>query len=408
MTQNPQHPTSGVASERTSGFKNFIVRLSGSTKSTYDQASPDDQQKRFNYGLVVFVIVIVSSFIASIAWAIPMGTAGLIVGLPWFAIMAGIEMLILYQMDTDAVHALVAGWLKSGGNIPANVTKKWYTSLGWLLIRFIMIGGVSYFNSEMIRVLMFKPEIVAEIKIRQNSETAHISDSLSSAKKKVETRIHKKEEALSKADENLTALILQYDQQIKAVEDSINYFNSKLVYEVKGPNGISGITGDGPVAKQIRQTIATYEKRKDQLIADRDLSKSESGQVNSLKLAQKELDSAQSRGKREIAELKLKEKELVEQVMSRPVNGLAFMLEVLNDIAGRNPIIWAVFFLFFFIECIPVLMKFVSKNDSYIHKRAIAHIENVRETTEEARRIVGEIDAMRAQQPANPGGGTHP
>ncbi len=403
MQQN-QHPSSSNTRNKASLY-NFIVKLSGSTKHSFDLASSDDQQKRFNYGLVVFIVVMASSIVASIAWSIPMGPAGLSVGLIWFPIMSGIEMLILYQMDTDAAHSLANAWLRN--DFGQTVKKKWYTSFGWLLIRFIMIGGVSYFNSEMVRVLMFKPEIVAEIKVRQNTETAHISDSLSMAKKKIEKKIEKKQEAVTKADENLNTLITQYDEQIKAVEDSINYFNSKLVYEVKGPGGITGITGDGPVSKQIRETIKTYEKRKDQLITDRDLSKTESGQVNSLKLAQKEADSAVSRGKREMAELKLREKELIDQVMSRPVNGLAFMLEVLNDIAGRNPIIWAVFFLFFFIECIPVLMKFVSKNDSYIHKRALAHLENLKETQQEARDAMNQINAMNPQPPVSPGGPTH-
>lgn len=350
--------------------------------------------KRINSGLVVVVIATISAFIAGAAWAIPLGPIGWLVGIPWFAVMLLLERSILQQMDAVAASNLAQNWLK--GNFETTETKA-AISIGWLAIRFTMILFICYFNSEMIRVIMFKPEIVAEIKLRQDAQTAHIVDSMSVIKKQAQTDLKNAQVNLAGAQDNLNTLIMNYDEQIRSITDSINMLNAKLPYEVKGPGGISGNAGDGPVANSIRESIRAFESQKAQLLADRANATNGSAQATSLTFNKAQLDSAQKRATAELATIEKKEKELVEKIMARPVNGLAFMLEVLNDIAGRNLIIWAVFFLFFFIEGIPVLLKFFSKNDSFVHHRAIEYLELHKGSQERARAVIAAMKEAQKQ-----------
>lgn len=272
----------------------------------------------------------------------------------------------------------------------------------WLFFRLLMIFIISYFNSEMVRVIMFRPEIVAEIKLRQDKETSAIIDSLQTQRVEVKKRLEKKEDALQKSNQNLEQLIAAYDEKITTIDDSLNYWNSKLVHEVKGPGGVSGITGDGPVSKAIRETISRYNEMKTALIAERDAAKTGSVASNSVNLSERELKDERDRAKEALAEIDTMQSKLIKQVMDRPVNGLSFMITVLNDIAKRNWLIWAVFGMFIFIESIPVLMKFFSDEDSFIHQRAKEYMQSLEQSIKEAAEIRNSYEETRRNNATNP------
>lgn len=349
-------------------IKNFLITCGGTTIHSFEKTQKDDQQKRITFGIIVLVVAAVSGLLASVAWSIPMGPWGLLIGIPWFLIMLLLERAVLQQMDAVAANKR-AKELSSNNDSSEKEGKG--VGVGWLLMRAVMILFICYFNSEMIRVIMFKPEIIAEIKLRQNDEVGAIVDSLSYVRADMKARVIEKENAVAEADQELANFVSSYEARISAIDDSLNYWNSKLVHEVKGPGGVSGITGDGPVAEAIRESVRNYEAQKWQLIAQRDSAKVTSVQSNSLRFAQMDLDSSRARTAREITLIDQQEKKLTDEVLARPVNGLSFMLQVLNDLASRSFLIWAVFFMFFFIEAIPVLLKFFSKNDSFIEERAL-------------------------------------
>ncbi len=377
--------------QRTSKLRSFLAGCSGTTMASFDKTSPDDQQKRVRSGMVVFIIILTSSILASTAWSVPLGAPGYFVGIVWFAIMWGIEVSVLQQMDSVSFH-LMAQKMMARDYSPEekNRVGAWY-----VVLRLALILVICYFNSEMVRVIMFKPEIVAAIKVQQDKETSFIIDSLHNQKVEVKKKIEKKEDEYQKSNQNLEQLIVAYDQKITTIDDSLNYWNSKLVHEVKGPGGVSGITGDGPVSKAIRETINRYGAMKMELIAQRDSAKTQSVASNSVSIAERELKEERVRAKEAIADIDTMEKRLVQQVMDRPVNGLSFMISVLNDIAKRNWLIWAVFGMFFFIEAIPVLMKFFSKNDSFIQQRAIEYMKSVEDTTRQASDINDALDDLK-------------
>lgn len=375
-----------------SKLQKFFATCGGSTTTTLAVSDPDDQQKRINAGIVVLVIALVSALLASIAWSIPMGWKGAFVGIPWFFIMFLLERSILQQMDAVASIKLANEWLKEKIADGKSKSVGW----GWLILRFIMITFICYFNSEMIRVIMFKPEIIAEIKLRQDKETAHIVDSLDKVKQTINLELKKSDDALNQAKANLSNLVLDIDEKIKAVNDSISFWNSKLVYEVKGPGGVTGKSGDGPVAKQIRKTIDQFKEQHDNLIKERDNAKG-SAQNDALIFAKTQNDIAQAKNKEELSKLQSRQDELIKQVMDRPVNGLEFMLSVLNDIAKRNIIIWMVFGMFFFIEAIPVLLKFFSRNDSFIYIKALTYLEMMNISNTRAAEIVRAMKNLKSE-----------
>jgi hypothetical protein len=362
--------------------------------ATFEKTSPDDQQKRINAGIVVVVIAAASAILASIAWSIPMGMPGYLVGIIWFAIMLLLERAILQQMDAVAAGKLVQKYLKGDFKVD---TKERGVGVGWLLLRFIMIIFICYFNSEMVRVVMFKPEIVAEIKVRQHAETAKIADSISAVRKSIKRKNFQADSTSTSAEKDLIALIDRYNGQITAISDSIAYLSAKLPHEVKGPGGISGKSGDGPVAKAIRQSIEMFQNQKAALVAERDSAKIGSAQANALAFARKQAVEDKLQTEAEVKELDKREQQLIDQVMDRPVNGLAFMLSVLNDISGRNMLIWAVFFMFFFIEAIPVLLKFFSKIDSFVYLRAMDQLEMMKDHNQRAANIVQQLRAIERQ-----------
>lgn len=400
MNTNNTQTDPSLDAHHSSSISLFFAACGGSTIATFKKINSDDKQKRITAGIVVFVIALVSAVLAGIAWSIPMGPGGILVGPFWFAIMLLLERSILQQMDVVSIRKLVKAWLE--GNYNSHVEKGGGVGFGWLLLRFTMIFFICYFNSEMIRVIMFKPEITAEIKMRQDAETAAISDSLKHYKDSIANHVSKAENDLGQMQAELATLAQSYEDKISAIGDSINYWNSMLPHEIKGPGGVSGRTGDGSVAKGIREVIANYEKSRNNLILERNAAKTESVAAQSVSVYTDELEKTRKKAKQDLAEVDAAEKALIQKVLDRPVNGLAFMLEVLNDIAGRNPIIWAVFFMFFFIEAIPVLLKFFSKSDSFIYERALEHIELMKQTSTKAAAIVKalrDVDAQN-QQPA--------
>lgn len=395
MNNTDNQYLNSLEAHHSSSISLFFAACGGSTLAAFKKTLPDDKQKRITAGIVVFVVALVSAVLASVAWFIPMGPWGYLVGPFWFMIMLMLERSILQQMDVISVRK-VAKAMKEGTFDHEHIEKNSSAGFGWLLLRFVMIFFICYFNSEMIRVIMFKPEITAEIKMRQDSETAAISDSLKHQKDSVANTVIKAEDALGKMQADLATLAQSYEEKITATDDSIKFWSSKLPYEIKGPGGVSGRAGDGSVAKGIRETISRYEALKENLIAERNAAKTESVAAQSVDVYTKELEKARVKAKADLADIDTAEQALIEKVLARPVNGLAFMLEVLNDIAGRNPIIWAVFFMFFFIEAIPVLLKFFSKSDSFVFERAIEHVQLIQNSNERAADI-----RKRMQQTSN-------
>lgn len=378
-------------------FERFFAACGGSTIATLEKSSADDQQKRITAGIVVVIVAAVSAVLASVAWSIPMGPAGYLVGIPWFLIMLFLERSILQQMDVVAYQKLAQQWLE--GNFKARAGERSAVGFGWLITRFLMIFFICYFNSEMVRVVMFQPEIIAEIKIRQDAELQSIADSISVIRKDLVAEVSQYETAVEDAQQDLMLLMAEYDAQISAVNDSLTMLNAKLPHEVRGDrSSISGIAGDGPVARSIRESIASFQQQKASLISERNEARVSSAQARNLSFAEGELADAREAAVIVDAELDDIEKALVQKVIDRPVNGLSFMLDVLNDIASRNMIIWAVFFMFFFIEAIPVLLKFFSKTDSFIHYRALEHLDLMKESSTRARAVVEAIRAMEQNQ----------
>lgn len=373
----------------------FFAVCGGSTLHTLYKAKPDDQHKRINAGIVVVCIAAVSAILASIAWSIPMGPLGYIVGPIWFAIMLLLERSILQQMDVVASHKLAKQWLN--GTFTIESQGRAHIGIGWLLMRFTMILFICYFNSEMVRIIMFKPEIVSEIKLRQDKETSHIVDSINLVKDSVRQTVVKSSLESKKSEQALTDYVESFNVRISAIDDSVALLQAKLPYEVKGPGGISGNPGDGPVAQSIRETILAFQSQRSELIAQRDSAKTSSVQAQSLRFSRAEADSARVHADSAIAQLSRKEAELKQQVMDRPVNGLAFMLSVLNDISGRNILIWAVFFMFFFIEGIPVLLKFFSPIDSFNHIRALEYLEMIKDSNKQAADIYKTLKQLQSE-----------
>lgn len=364
----------------------IFIKCSGTILGgNFQKTTIDDQGKRRNTGILVFIIISTSACLASVSWSIPLGWKGIFVGPFWFMIMLFLERILLQQMDTNNYHNTANQWL--AGNFDPS-TMKSRPAIWIVIMRFVLIFFISYVNSEMVQVLMFKPEIVAETMLRQNKETAHIVDSLSAIRKVVDAKYNEKEKALSAAQANQNNLISNYDQRIAALDDSLTFWNSKYVYEVKGPNGVTGISGDGPVAKSIQKTIDRFTNMKIDLVAERDGAKSESSQMMSITMAQNELEQAKAVRKVEVDKIDKKQAELIKQIIDRPVNGLYYMLSVLSDISGRNPFIWFMFFLFFLIEAIPIIVKAMMKNDSYIYWCAVEYIEMRSATNELAKRAL--------------------
>lgn len=379
-------------------LQRFFVVSSGTTLASYHKALPDDQQKRRNQGIVVVAVAAISGLLAGLAWSIPMGWPGYFVSIPWFLIMLLLERVVLQEMDTVAAIKLAKEWMK--GNFNYEDEKRGSVGIGWLLLRFIMIFFICYFNSEMVRIVLFRPEIVAEIKIRQDAETAKVSEAIKSERDSINGLIASKELAVKDAQKELAFLIEGYDEKINALDDSLNFWNSKYIYEVKGPGGLTGKAGNGPVSEAITRSIDEFEWLRNQTTMQRDSARRYSVQAGNLLFAEDELNFARKRAKEEIAFVEEREKALIKEIMDRPVNGLAFMLSVLNDISGRNIIIWAVFAMFFFFEGIPVLLKFFSKNDSYITERALQYMEKIKDSNEQAKVIYESLIKHKSRQPA--------
>lgn len=106
MASNSDPGTQPV--EQMSRFRKFLIGCSGTTLASFEKTTPDDRQKRLRSGTVVFIVIIASSIIAAKAWSVPLFTAGYLVGFIWFALMWGIEVSILQQMDSVLYHKLAA------------------------------------------------------------------------------------------------------------------------------------------------------------------------------------------------------------------------------------------------------------------------------------------------------------
>lgn len=372
----------------------FLLNCSGTTlRGAFNRTSIDDQQKRKKTGAVVFTIVFASACLAGLSWTIPFGAYGIFVAPFWFFIMLSLERLILQQMDTNASHEIAKQWMNE--NFGLSNSKSWsWSKFRLVTIRFILIFFISYVNSEMIQVLMFRNEIVSEIMLRQDNETARINDSLSIIRKTVEDKFGAKEKALNTAQGNLADLISNYDTKISAIDDSIQKWTSQHVYEVSGEGGITHKRGDGSVAKTMEKTLNKLTVAKIDLVAEREDAKSNSAQVTLINMAQKELDQAKAEKKTELDKLDKIKEDLVRQLKARPVNGLYFMLTVLSDISGRNPFVWFMFCLLFLIEAIPVIVKSMMKNDSFVFESALEYLEMRAETDERAKRAVAKLMSL--------------
>lgn len=376
--------------QKVSFLSRIFIAYSGSTYHCYEMANKNDQQRRMFMGIFVFIIVLAGSFVAGLAWAIPMEWPGYFAGFIWFAIMSFLEIIIMQQLDTININSLVKRWLAGDRS---NDYKK--SGIGVLVFRLGFILAVSYFNSEMMRVYMFKPEIVAEIKIRQDKEIQKNIDSLDLRKKLASEKLSLKEKELTVSNKKLADLVESYDQKIKTIDDSLVFYTSKQFYEVKGPGGFSGKAGDGPIAKAIRKTIEVLEKQKKALIDERIYASQSSGQVSAIKMAEIETEKARVIYRKEIADLDTAKAAIIKQVLSRPVNGLSFMLDVLGDISKRSAIVLMVFILFFLVESSPVVFKFITKNDSYIFASAMEKLREMKEVNQKSRDLVNEINALQ-------------
>ena len=255
-----------------------------------------------------------------------------------------------------------------------------------------MIFFISYFNSEMVRVILFKPEIVAEIKSRQDKDVSKIIDSISVLRDSAQMRFDQKEFSFSRTKSLL-------DQKIRDCDDSIAQITSDHVYEVSGRGGITHRAGNGSVAKSMEEASERFKELKASLIRQSSVSKDTSGQVSALGLAQQERNDARILLGQKNAELDSVQEKIVKRYLDRPVNGLSFMLSVLNDLASRDWLIWTVFAMFFFIEAIPVLIKFTSTIDSFIFERANESVEMIADQNERAAKSVSRIHSLRRRNP---------
>lgn len=387
------------APAKSGAITKFFASAGGSTLDAFERAKPNHRQKRVTQGVLLFLVVLASSIVAGTAWAVPMGpAAGVLIAFIWFGIMFYLERSILQEMDLGAAVRMAKKMLEGDFN---SIDKKGLAGITWLLVRIIMIIFIGYFNSEMVRVKMFTPEIVAEIKMRQDKQAAYISDSLHKEKVAIKKKVEMKEAALTRAEEALGLLIRDYEAKITACDDSIKFWTSKLPYEVKGPNGISGITGYGPVAKSIEATIARYQALKQDITTSMEKAGSESSEANTIRAYEKALKDERARAARDLIIVNKTEKALIKQMLDRPVNGLNFMVEVLDDIAGRSRMVWAVFFMFIFIEAIPVMLKYSSKSDSLVYILALEHMHTERDFLKGAKSAREEIENLKKPGPVN-------
>lgn len=393
MSSNLNTQSSG---ESMSDSAKYFAKCGGNTIPTLLMSAPDDREKRIRMGKVVFLITLVSGLIASVAWSIPMGIKGVVVGLPWFIVMLYLESMILQQMDDKVAQKKYQRWLN--GDFSEN-NSRGTAGIGWLLMRVILVVGISYFNSEMVRILLFKPEIVAEIKLRQDSEAAHIADSLHKQELAIAAKIKQKEDEVTHAQEALGALIVDYRERIAKCDDSIDYWTAMLPREINGSGGLSKQRGDKFVANGIRETITRFQTQKQQLAAEMDKAGSESAEASTIGAFEKVLKDERKRGAYELAQIKKVKKELIQKILDRPANGLSFMLSVLNDISGRSTLIWMVFVIFFLIELIPVMLKFSSKSDSFNDIRAHEFLEREKDSNEKARAVYDALKKLNAPNP---------
>jgi hypothetical protein len=388
-------------SERISPLRKFFVLNSGAVLDTYFKAKKSDQQRKFGLGLFVTIVALVSATVSSLAWSVPFGPAGLLVGPGWLCLMLFLERVVLQQIETQSMHAMVNKWLKKHPELAEKTSSGFEVFLkkfGLIAFRLCMIVGISYFSTEMMRVLMFKPEIVREIQFRQNKESQRVADSILLQRKVAQTKFEAKEKSVATAQNTYGSLIADFDTRIAALGDSITAWRTKLPYEVNGEKGgISGQKGDGPHAKAIRETIQGFTDAQTALIEQENAAKTGSAQFNAIGISQKEVDRARTELKDELATLDRRQAELIERIKARPENGLMFMLSVLKDLSTKNPVVVAVFWLFILIESAPVLLKSMAKDDSYIAAGAIEIFEDLKDSLEISQGIAKKIKIIETQ-----------
>lgn len=373
------------AEAKNRSWKNFFAKAGGTTIASFEKANQNDQQRRVTLGIVVLVVILFTSLVQSIGWTVPFGPIGLIVGPFWFCIFFYFERMLLQQMDNDKAHWLSDTWLR--GERELNATKR-SIQIRWLIARFVMILVTSFFASEMLQVMIFKPEIMAEIKTRKETEIKRIGDSLDIQRAAVLDMVLEKQNVRDSAQAELTAYINRYDAKISEVSDSINSWNAKLPYEVRGEGGISGKYGDGPVAKSIRETIRMYEGMRDNWLISRDSAQVNSEPAHTLKKCEQDLESERAFAAKALARIDSTQAFEVRKVENRPMLGLAATISVLHDVASRDWTIWVIFAMFILVEIIPMVLKTVSKLDSFIHEEAKERLRVLKASDQEIKRLM--------------------
>ncbi len=335
-------------------FMNLVIFASGSDKQVLASCKASDRSKRLALGYLVLMVAVVSGIVAGQAWSVPLGQVGWVIAPIWCVLILLIDSNFIKQIEERKAKAKLDEKSASAG-------------VGFVLFRLIMIFVISYFNSELVRVIMFKPEIVAEIKIRQDNSIQIKFDSIAVLRSTEDALLAAAQEKVNEAENNLFEVVSQYDTELKNARDSSTYYGQLLLREIDGTGGLTKTKGDEDVARAIREQKKNWDETIVRLVEQRKSTADSSAQVSLISMAREERDTVQARHGRKMLALDLVQQKEQDLILSRPVNGLSFMISVLNDIAKRDMIIWAVFGLFLFIESAPVLIKFTSRPDSYTY-----------------------------------------
>lgn len=260
---------------------------------------------RAGFGALMAVAVIASALMASVAavyllkatWA-----AAVAVAMIWFMAIWQLDRTLIMQVDRDEKSA----WWK-------------------FAVRLVMVLCISYINSSVIEMIIFKPEIDATLQAMQRVRTTAVSDSIAAQQAPI-------------LDE-----IQAIDKSIANEERELREQWAAYTGEIAGNVG-SGIPGVGPAARAQREAI----------VAD-------SIRVAAFTTRMREQQAVL---RQQLAALETAESEAIQEIRQESA-GIEARHHVLWHMRWSSALGIGIFLMLFIFEALPVLMKMMSPEDEY-------------------------------------------
>lgn len=315
-----------------------------------DMPSPV-RKKRTAFGILIFITLAVTSFLAGKVWGEIFGSfgAGVFIGCLWFAMMWALDRTIISLLD--------------------NQTGK--SSMIIVFTRLMMIFAISYINTTFIAMEIYHTAIANQIVMDKKTEFKHFNDSMSVVKTNIQTERDQLTADVNTANDGYGAWLAGEQKKIDDKRASLADHYQEFIGETAGRSG-SHLKGWGDAARADTTVMGIETREIAAMVAALDSTKNQGSQYMALQDAKADLEK---RDPELVAQLDsagafLAQKQL--EIDDRKQDGYGERTDAMWKQAAKRPFsFFMVFMMFFTFEAIAVLTKVVSGEDNYNQELAL-------------------------------------